>query len=73
MSEPKKTKWLYVGESVIIKKDQITKCQLVEHSDDKYNIRCTTKDGGVAYIFPIPYAYDRSIKYLHDIHKQLEN
>jgi len=71
--EQKKTKWLYAGDSFIIEKDQIKQCHLVHKSDDRYNIRCTTKDGKSDYIFPIEYGHDRSVKYFKDIHKQLEN
>lgn len=71
--EPKKTKWLYVGESFIIEKDQIKQCRLVQDFDDRYNIICTTKDEKSRYILPIAYSYDRTVKYFNDIHRQLEN
>ena len=67
------TKWLCVGDSLVIKKKQIKECILIEEYFDRFNIICTMKDGRSHTILPIDISYDRSVKYLNDIHKQLEN
>lgn len=71
--EPKKTKWLYVGDSFIIEKEQIKECHLTNYVADLYNISCTTKDEKRRYILPESVPWKNAADVLSDIKRQLEN